>query len=257
MTPGARQAAAACLAALLAMPAGAGQDGLADAGLIGGPACEEVAYAEPVRHYRHFVLGRAHEWGAMEIAPGAAGNLWATETLRPGRGRVFEDLAPRCADLDGDGGFEIVTVEAAKGEGARLAVWHPGEGRIAATPPLGRSHRWLAPAGIGDLDADGAPEIALVAMPHLEGRLEVWTLSRGGLEREAAARGFSNHRIGESIILSGIRDCGDGPELVLPDFDWTALQAVRVARGSVFSRTLPLGADRAGLARALDCAEAS
>lgn len=39
--------------------------------------------------------------------------------------------------------------------------------------------------------------------------------------------GLTNHRIGEDVISGGLRDCGQGPELVLASSDWTRLMRVR------------------------------
>ena len=38
-------------------------------------------------------------------------------------GQVFEDTAPRLADLDGDGAPEVVTVVSNFAEGAQVMVW--------------------------------------------------------------------------------------------------------------------------------------
>jgi hypothetical protein len=39
--------------------------------------------------------------------------------------------------------------------------------------------------------------------------------------------GLTNHRIGEAVISGGVRDCGQGPELILASKDWTRLMQVR------------------------------
>ena len=44
-------------------------------------------------------------------------------------------------------------------QGARLAIYDE-TGLVSATPYIGRSNRWLAPLGAGDLDGDGNIELA-------------------------------------------------------------------------------------------------
>lgn len=225
-----RLALAACLA--LAGPAGA--DGI-----------RAARYAEPTARYAHGVLGDAVEWGALVMRTDAGRAL----TLRLPRVRVFEDTAPRLADLDGDGRAEVVAVESDLARGARLSVYGSA-GLIAATPFIGRPYRWLAPAGVADLDGDGRVELAYVDRPHLVRRLRIWRLEGGALREIAALDGVTNHRIGDREISGGLRDCGTGPELVLLSPDWTRIVAV----------TMPgpagrdLGAnDPAALADALAC----
>ncbi len=196
--------------------------------LLAGPVAAEapcdgaVCFVEPVARYGHAVLGDTPEWAALD---GPGGRFTLPEH------RVFEDLAPRLADLDGDGRNEAVVVESDTGLGARLSVYAlPEEGApqlLAATPFVGRTFRWLAPVGIADLDADGRLEIAYVETPHIGGTLRIWTLRDGALVQEYAARGFSNHRIGQDFIPGGIRDCGAGPEIVTADTEWSRVLLTR------------------------------
>ena len=96
--------------------------------------------------------------------------------------RVFEDVEPRLADVNGDNSDEIIVVESDVQLGASLAVYGIVEGRleqIAATPFIGKPHRWLNPVGVGDFDGDGHADIALVATPHIGGILRLYRLNRG------------------------------------------------------------------------------
>ena len=43
--------------------------------------------------------------------------------------------------------------------------------------------------------------------------------------RAARLPGLTNHRIGDTTITSTARNCGAGPEVVLPNADWTRLMA--------------------------------
>jgi FG-GAP-like repeat len=199
------------------------------------------------------VLGDRLEWEGLRLT--LPGGRTAVATL-PAIS-VFEDVAPRLADIDGSGPPEIAVVESSAGGGARLVVYGYDRGglrAIAATPEIGRPFRWLAPAAIADLDGDGRLEIAFVETPHLRGVLRVWGFAPGGLTEIAAGAGFSNHRIGDDFISGGLRDCGSGPEIVTADLGWSRLLAARVERGSIVARDLgPLTGDE-DFAAALDCA---
>jgi len=178
-------------------------------------------YADPTTRYDHGILGDAIEWGALVMQTDDGRRLRVTlpET------RVFEDTEPRLADLDGDGAPEVVVVETDIARGARLAVYGT-EGLIAATPYIGRTHRWLAPIGAADLDGDGRIEIAYVDRPHLARTIRIWRFDNATLTPVADLPGYTNHRIGDPVISGGIRDCGNGPEMVVADSAWRRVFSV-------------------------------
>jgi hypothetical protein len=207
--------------------------------VLAGPAGRALAdpvaplsarFADPTDRYPHNVLGNLRAFGALEVAL-AGGN---TVRLVLPENRVFEDIAPRLWDIDGDGTPEIVAVESDQRLGARLTAWTvrreaDGTHRLdlrAAGAFIGTRFRWLAPVGIADFTGDGRPEIAYVEMPHLARRLVLVGLRGERFEPLARMVGVSNHRIGEDFITGGLRDCGAGPEIVLPTADW--LRIVRV-----------------------------
>ncbi|ANT60900.1 hypothetical protein AYJ57_11305 [Salipiger sp. CCB-MM3] len=187
-----------------------------------------AAYAEPTTRYDHGVLGDAVEWGALRL-DGPQG----TALIRLPQHRVFEDIAPRVIALP-EGGWAALVVESDLAKGARLALYTP-KGLHAATPFIGQSHRWLAPLGGGDLDGDGALELAYVDRPHLVKTLRVVRYLPGDpvLREVAAQPGLSNHRIGWSFIAGGLRDCGAGPEMVLADGGFDRLVAARLQGGAI------------------------
>ncbi len=205
-------------------------------------------YADPTDRYPHAVLGDALEWGALEL------------TLSDGTQRrivlpneqVFEDLTPRLADVDLDGLAEVVVVESHVRLGARLAIYD-AEGFVAATPPIGTRFRWLAPIGIGDLDGDGAIEIAYIDRPHLAKTLRVWRFAEGGLREVAQMGGLTNHRIGEDFISGGLRDCGDGLEMIVASADWGRVMGVRLQDGTLTARPLGPFEGPDSFAKALSC----
>lgn len=242
-------------AALLACGTLALTPGLAEALEAGDVVwgCDDAGYVQPTTEYPHGVLGDDVEYkGLMLLVHTDLGVIPAIFTLP--EGQVYEDIAPRCADLDGDGEDEVIAVISDARQGARLAVYSKRAGPIAETPPIGQGNRWLAPAGVADFDGDGQNDIAYVETPHLSGWLRVWTLRDGSLVELAAAPGFSNHRIGEDFITGGVRDCeGEPSALVLPNLDWSALMQVRLADGRLVADEIGASTDPQAVAAALDC----
>jgi hypothetical protein len=221
--------------------------------VLAGPVSAEgrivaADLAEPTTRYDHAVLGDAVEWGALRLTM-ADGKV---RLIRLPQDRVFEDVTARLADLDGDGLPEVVVVETDMAQGGMLTVYEAG-GRRAATAPFGQTHRWVAPAGIGDLDGDGRIEIAYVDRPHLAQELVVVRLSGRRLVEVARLGGLTNHRIGEAVIRGGLRDCGAGPELVLATPDWTGARVVRLQGAVLQAGPVAPIEGTAGLDRALAC----
>jgi hypothetical protein len=208
-----------------------------------------AAYSEPTTRYNHGVLGDAEEWGALRLTLSDG----QERLFRLPPERVFEDTAPRLADLDGDGSPEVIVVETHVDRGAQLAIYDAA-GKRAATPHIGQSHRWLAPVGAADLDGDGYVEIAYVDRPHLLKTLKVLRYKNGELVPLTEARGLTNHRIGDSAIHGGIRNCGGaGPEIVLASGDIRRIIALRLQGGTLRPRDLgPLDA-LPEISRALAC----
>ncbi len=233
-----RRAVALALAAALA------------AGAAAAEPCDEgmgvrVCFEGPTSRYGHGVLGGTPEWSRLAVEGGPSVEL--------PEDRVFEDLAPRIVDVGGDGRPDFLVVESSATGGAQLAVYGESPGgliKTAATPEIGTRYRWLAPAAWRDLDDDGAVDFVYVDRPHVAGVLRVWSFAAGGLDEVDAVEGLSNHRIGDAAIASAVRDCGEGPEIVMPDFGWTGLRAVRFVDRRLEVRTIPGEASLEGVAGA-------
>lgn len=210
-------------------------DGLPDGGVARAGAGDIRAawYGAPTRRYRHAVLGDDIEAGRLVVqtAEGAtlAHDLPETD--------VFEDITPRLADLDGDGLTEVVTIRSSLRLGASVAIYGVVDGRLAlraATPFIGRAHRWLNIAGIADYLGEGGAQIAFVETPHIGGTLHLWSFGRGALTPRAALGGFSNHAIGSRVqALSVTVDLNaDGrPELIVPDDRRRVLRVMAAGAG--------------------------
>lgn len=209
---------------------------------------KSAKYADPTKRYAHAVLGDDVEWGALEL------RLRGGKSLRfvlP-ESRVFEDLAPRLADVDLDGDFEVIVVESSQTQGGRLAIYDE-TGILAATPFIGRKFRWLAPVGAADLDRDGRIEIAYVDRPHLAKTLRIWRFEDNNLREVARLTGVTNHRIGEDFISGGIRDCGVGPEMIVADAQWQRILSVTFDGQSIASKEITPFEGPNSFAAALNC----
>ena len=178
---------------------------------------------EPTDRYDHAILGDALEWGALQVtlSDGQKRRFRLPET------HVFEDVTARLADVDGDGTPEVIVVETDMARGASLAIYGPS-GKIAATAPIGQTHRWLAPAGWGDFDGDGRVEIAYIDRPHLAKELVLVRLKNGALSEVLRLKGLTNHQIGDAVIHGGPQECARRLGLFLANSNWTRGKWVQV-----------------------------
>lgn len=198
-----------------------------------------AVFSDATTRYGHGVLGDRIEAGGLRAQAGELGPCVLAVILP--EHSVFEDVAPRITDLDGDGRNEIVVVETHRSRGAALAVYGLRSGKLrklAATPNIGRTHRWLAPMGAADLDGDGAVEIAYIDRPHLAKTLRIWRYTDGKLEHVADQPGLTNHKIGWDHIPGGIRACDGAPEIIAASADWTRIIAVRFTGGKTATRDI-------------------
>ncbi|KIC19806.1 FG-GAP repeat domain-containing protein [Leisingera sp. ANG-Vp] len=230
---------ALCLGLALVSGPAAAQTGSGGIGHWPPSRSVEIISAEfnsPTARYAHGVLGDAVEWSGLSLrAAGQDGEVWDVRTVLP-EDHVFEDLQPRLVDLDLDGRSDaVMVVETDMGLGAALALYG-AEGKIAETPHIGTRNRWLAPVGAADLDGDGHVEIAYIDRPHLAKTLRIWRFKEGELAEVASKPGLTNHRIGEDFITSGIRDCGQGSELITVSGDWRRIAVSRLQDGQIISR---------------------
>ncbi|WP_408057666.1 FG-GAP repeat domain-containing protein [Tritonibacter aquimaris] len=221
---------------------------LMTAGAVAAETVTAASFDQPTRRYAHGVLGDAIEYGSLRITS-AAGSI---EVVLP-KDHVFEDLAPRLVDIDLDGQAEVMVVETDMARGAQLAIYDHSGKKIAETPHIGRSNRWLAPIGAADLDGDGLVELAYIDRPHLAKTLRIWRYQDGALVEVAALRGLTNHQIGQDFITSGLRRCGDTVELITADAHWQSVVATVLQADQLKSRVIGAFQKDPELKRALAC----
>lgn len=194
-----------------------------------GGGIVKAEYGPDVDVYPHRIMGDVYE--KQELLVVDADGIKHSLTLSS---NVFEDIAPRVADMDGDGLNDVVVVETDVNLGASLAIYSLGPDgffKLTATPHIGRAFRWLAPAGVADFDGDGQNDVAYVEAPHLGKVLRFWTMRGGKLVEIAAASGLTNHRIGDRFISGGIRTCDGVAEVLTANGDWLRVFATRMTEG--------------------------
>jgi hypothetical protein len=222
-----------------------------------GPGLTAARFAERADVYPHMIMGRILPALALDLQDDRGRTHRVDLRTGPNPTHVFEDIAPRLVDADGDGQTDVVVVETDPAQGAQLAIYSLRQGRVVkahATPHIGQPFRWLAPVAVADLDGDGITDIALVDRPHLARELVVWTFAPGGLTVKARLPGVTNHRIGDEFIAGGLRDCGSGPELVLADARWSRVLAVAFRDGALVARDAGRLDAPAAFDAALSCA---
>lgn len=220
-----------------------------------------TVFGKPTGRYGHGILGETPEWGSLTFmvqnSCAHGPSLWRELTLP--KQRVFEDIAPRFVDIDKDGSPEIVVIETHVNKGARVSVYSSYDvdtdniKLLTSTPYIGRTHRWLAPVGIADFNGDGDMDIAYIDRPHLAQILRVWSYKNGKLVEIANATGLTNHKIGWNFIAGGVRDCGQGPEMITADGAWRKIVATRLVGVTLMSEEIGIYNGPDSLKAALGC----
>lgn len=224
-----------------------------DIAVADGHGALQAWYERPTTRYGHGVLGDAIEAGSLVVLDDHGKRH---EHVLPDH-RVFEDITPRLADLDGDGRIEVVTIRSDLDAGAAVAVYAVNSGslvEVAASDPIGQRNRWLSIAAIADFLGDGRRSIAVVRTPHLSGVLELLALREGKLVRVAGPQsGYSSHAIGSRVLSLAVAVDLDGngtADLAVPDLSRRQVVFVTFAGGLRALSRHPLPARVGGQIRA-------
>jgi len=215
----------------------------------------EAWFDASTQRYKHGILGDTIEPSSLGVYSDqdriSCGSRVDLDPLH-----VFEDIAPRIADITGDGKNEVVVIRSHVKKGAQLSVYAMRFQKlslIAATPYIGIRHRWLAPIGIADFNGDGDMDIAYIDRPHLAQILRVWSYRDGKLVEIATTSNLTNHKIGWDFIAGGVRDCGQGPEMITADGAWRKVISTRLIDDELHSKEIGVYSDPDNLKSALDC----
>lgn len=219
--------------------------------------------------YPHAALGSAIHADAVTVTerrpvqPGADPKPVpiAMSRVAAGPGAVFEDREPRLS-IGPDGTPVVVTVKSYLDRGSALAILAKSRDAwevAAETPPLGQSQNWLNPAAVGAFDDSRDLQIALVARPHQDGVLQLWTYDGAALTLTREKAGYANHAFGSRAqTLAATLDIGEPrPGLAIPTLDRGAV-AILSLRGRIAElKRIPLpGRAATGLARLGEGADA-
>jgi hypothetical protein len=172
-------------------------------------------FASPTERFSHGVLGDGTEAAELRVETTDGHML----TAQAGDGAVFEDLAPRLWDVDGDADAEVWAVRSGASEGTRVEAYGVRDGELQlliATPPKD-ARQWLNPIGLADFSGDGWLELALIADPEDRGFLTLYRVSGDALVQQLTVPGFSNHAPGSHQLgMSWVGDIdGDSAADVL------------------------------------------
>lgn len=215
---------------------------------------DSARFTTPTTHYAHAILGDGVEYAGLHVT---LTNGRAFRLEFPAQTRVFEDIAPRLWDVTGDGAPEVVVIETDPAQGAQLAIYGLNTAgklhKLAATPHIGRTHRWLAPIGAADLDGDGRIEIAYVDRPHLAKVLRIWRLEDGVLRQVTEVQGLTNHQIGWDHIPGGIRICAGTPQMITADAGWQNIMVTQWQSGRISTSAIGRYSGPDSLNTALRC----
>ena len=199
----------------------------------------EAWLTRPTQRYNHAILGDNVEAGGLAVL---LANKQRMEVIAD-QNTVFEDRMARLVDLDKNGENEIVVVQSDMDRGAAIvifAVHNQKLVKLAQSPPIGRSHRWLNPAAAADFDGDGNIELAWVETPHIGGILKIARLTGTGSKRRldiiAELSGFSNHAIGsrEQMLAVTFDWNQDGKkDIILPGSRRQNIRVVSLIKGQL------------------------
>ena len=159
-------------------------------------------YTKPTSKYAHGILGDKIEAQQLVVV---MDSIIYEMTLSGNY--VFEDIAPRLYDVDGDSVLEVITIRSHVSLGAGIMIYKIVDEKLteyAFVPEIGTANRWLNIAAISDMDGDGVVELLWIQTPHIGGILKVANIEAGELEVLDSETGLSNHAIGQTNLCLSV-----------------------------------------------------
>jgi hypothetical protein len=215
---------------------------------VAGPL--SASLTDPTPDQPHRALGSRTQARTITIGerrpvpPGPDPRPVPLETTRveAGEGAVFEDREVRADGAPGGRSPVLVTIKSYKERGAALVIIDRRDGvwQVAAeTAPTGEPETWLNPAALWRPQGGGALQIALVARPHGDGLLQLWSYEGGRLTLLGEKAGYSNHAFGRAAqdLAARLEPGEDGRQVIaIPSLDRSSLALVSLAGGEIVER---------------------
>jgi len=173
-----------------------------------GDGIRRAWYINPTDRYGHGVPGDAIEAGGLAVEDGFGRRY---EVLLP-VSEVFEDIAPRIADINNDGRNEVITIRSSVRAGAAIAVYGLAGGNLIGSSELGLS----ATARVND---DRIPDLIL---PSADRETLRMVTAASGTAREIASVALGG------TVTTAIGVVAEGPPpIIVLGLDGGRLVAVR------------------------------
>jgi hypothetical protein len=211
--------------------------------------CSSAAYFEPVE-VDGFDRTAFRALYTNFYADGPGSDIVEKRVRLPG-GDAFLGGQPTCWDFNGDGAPDPITVARETENKTTLAVYIRGQRAIDIDS--GNGQVVLAPVAVHRFGRETGVHVAYLSTTDGRTDLNVAHIAGGEVQSIEALAGFADPTGSDPRVLEFVRDCGGGPELVLPSSGWKTLDVVRVTDGGLERATLADNPDFSRLVRALEC----
>jgi hypothetical protein len=175
--------------------------------------------SDPTTEFKHGVLGDAIEAKTLTIINGENINVIKFSP------QVFEGLYPLLADIDGEGGKEIIATLSGNGAGAQIVIYNQAGETLASTESL--SSGWRHVLGVAPFGPSGELELVDISKPHVLREVEFFQFRVGTLVKVASIQGFSTHKIGSrNMDIFEVVQIDGRHLLIVPTADFQSVAAI-------------------------------